>query len=163
VGQHGRHFTFIKFRSMKAGNDPSLHEAYCRKLIEGKAEKHKDENGAEVFKITSDPRITPVGKFLRKTSLDELPQLWNVLRGEMSLVGPRPPIPYEVSCYDVWHRRRVLEVKPGMTGLWQVRGRNRTTFDEMVRLDLRYAHKWSLWLDLKILLETPFAVLKGAH
>ncbi|MBX6359873.1 MAG: sugar transferase [Acidobacterium ailaaui] len=163
VGQHGRHFTFMKFRSMKAGNDPSLHEAYCRKLIEGKAEKHKDENGAEVFKITSDPRITPVGKFLRKTSLDELPQLWNVLRGEMSLVGPRPPIPYEVSCYDVWHRRRVLEVKPGMTGLWQVRGRNRTTFDEMVRLDLRYAHKWSLWLDLKILLETPFAVLKGAH
>jgi lipopolysaccharide/colanic/teichoic acid biosynthesis glycosyltransferase len=163
VGRHGRHFTFLKFRSMKAGNDSSIHEAYCRQLIQGKAEKHKDENGNNVFKMTDDPRITPIGKFIRKTSLDELPQLWNVLRGEMSLVGPRPPIPYEVSCYDFWHKRRVLEVKPGMTGLWQVRGRSRTTFDEMVRLDLRYARKWSLWLDFKILLETPLAVLKGAH
>ena|SRR5579884_2764242 len=163
VGRHGKHFTFLKFRSMKAGNDPSIHEAYCRSLIEGRAEQQKDKNGNKVFKITGDPRITPIGKILRKTSLDELPQLWNVLCGEMSLVGPRPPIPYEVSCYDYWHKRRVLEVKPGMTGLWQVRGRNRTTFDEMVRLDLRYARKWSLWLDFKILLETPFAVLKGAH
>jgi exopolysaccharide biosynthesis polyprenyl glycosylphosphotransferase len=163
VGRHGRHFTFLKFRSMKAGNDPSIHEAYCRQLIQGKAEKHKDENGNNVFKMTDDPRITSIGRFIRKTSLDELPQLWNVIRGEMSLVGPRPPIPYEVSCYDFWHKRRVLEVKPGMTGLWQVRGRSRTTFDEMVRLDLRYAHKWSLWLDFKILLQTPFAVLKGAH
>ena len=118
-----------------------------------------------VFKIVNDPRVTPLGHFLRRSSLDEFPQFWNVLRGEMSLVGPRPPLPYEVARYKRWHRRRVLEAKPGITGLWQVTGRSRTTFDEMVRLDLRYARSYSLWTDLKILLATPRAVCsgKGAH
>jgi len=103
--------------------------------------------------------VTSVGRFLRKTSLDEVPQFVNVLLGDMSLVGPRPPIPYEVDAYDIWHRRRLLGVKPGITGLWQVNGRSRTTFDEMVRLDLQYATSWSVWLDLKILLRTPGAVV----
>ena len=102
------------------------------------------------------------GKFLRRTSLDELPQLVNVLKGDMSLVGPRPAIPYEVAAYQTWHRRRVLEVKPGITGLWQVTGRSSVKFDEMVRLDLRYATSWSPWLDFKILMRTPGAVIGGA-
>jgi lipopolysaccharide/colanic/teichoic acid biosynthesis glycosyltransferase len=106
--------------------------------------------------------VTRIGAFLRKTSLDELPQLFNVLRGEMSLVGPRPAIPYEVETYQLWHRRRVLEAKPGITGLWQVKGRSRVTFDEMVRLDVRYAMTRSIWLDLKILIQTPGAVIFGA-
>src|SRR5207302_3220833 len=118
-------------------------------------------NGNAVYKITRDPRLTRVGRFLRKTSLDELPQLLNVLRGEMSLVGPRPPIPYELEVYDIWHRRRLLEVKPGITGLWQVTGRSRLRFDDMVRLDLRYAQARSVGLDLKILLQTPRAVFSG--
>jgi lipopolysaccharide/colanic/teichoic acid biosynthesis glycosyltransferase len=105
--------------------------------------------------------LTRVGRILRKTSLDELPQFLNVLRGDMSMVGPRPPIPYELEVYDTWHRRRLLEVQPGITGLWQVSGRSRVPFDDMVRLDLRYATAWSLWLDLKILLRTPQAVLSG--
>src|SRR5205807_5798070 len=109
-----------------------------------------------------DPRITPIGKFLRRASLDELPQLFNVLTGEMSLVGPRPPIPYETEYYDVWHKQRLLAAKPGITGLWQVEGRSRVSFDEMVRLDLRYAMTRSLWLDLKILMQTPGAVILGA-
>ena len=118
-----------------------------------------------VYKITEDPRVTRVGRFLRKTSLDELPQFFNVLRGEMSLVGPRPPIPYELEAYDIWHRRRLLEVKPGITGLWQVNGRSKLRFDDMVRLDLQYATAWSLWLDIKILLQTPRAVFsrEGAY
>jgi lipopolysaccharide/colanic/teichoic acid biosynthesis glycosyltransferase len=116
---------------------------------------------AKVYKITDDPRVTRVGRFLRKTSLDELPQFWNVLKGEMSLVGPRPPIPYELESYRTWHKRRILEVKPGITGLWQIYGRSRTTFDEMVRLDLRYARTWNLFLDLKILVQTPRAMFSG--
>jgi lipopolysaccharide/colanic/teichoic acid biosynthesis glycosyltransferase len=104
--------------------------------------------------MKDDPRITRVGKIIRKLSIDELPQLFNVLKGEMSLIGPRPPLPYEVEKYQPWHLRRVLEMKPGITGLWQVNGRSRTSFDEMVRLDLRYVQNWSLWLDLKILLKT---------
>lgn len=165
VGQRGRPFTFLKFRSMVVANDASLHENYVKEFIRGTAAKNTNEKGEGVFKLTVDPRVTTLGRFLRKTSMDELPQLWNVLRGEMSLVGPRPPIPYEVECYDLWHQRRVLELKPGITGLWQVRGRSRTGFDEMVRLDLLYARKWSLWLDLKILLQTPRAVFGagGAH
>jgi lipopolysaccharide/colanic/teichoic acid biosynthesis glycosyltransferase len=115
-----------------------------------------------VYKIQDDPRVTRVGKFLRKTSLDELPQLINVLKGEMSLVGPRPPIPYELEAYQIWHRRRVLEAQPGITGLWQVNGRSRIKFDDMVRLDLQYARTWSVWLDIKILWQTPRAVLFGA-
>ncbi len=114
-----------------------------------------------VYKITNDPRITPLGRFLRKTSLDELPQFINVLKGEMSLVGPRPPIPYELENYDAWHRHRLLGKKPGITGLWQVKGRSKTTFDSMVRLDLQYIREWSLWLDVKLLLQTPLAVLRG--
>jgi len=157
VGQLGRLFSFLKFRTMRADNDPKIHQEYVSKLIRGEVAGTK----GKVFKITADPRVTRVGRFLRKTSLDELPQFFNVLKGEMSLVGPRPPIPYEIQAYDLWHRRRVLEAKPGITGLWQVRGRSRTTFDEMVRLDLQYAKSWSLWLDLRILLETPRAVFSG--
>ena len=123
--------------------------------------KQAEGSKAAVYKLTNDPRVTPLGRFLRKTSLDELPQLFNVLLGNMSLVGPRPPLPYEYDRYDVWHRRRVFEVKPGITGLWQVTGRSRTTFDEMVRLDLNYAKAWSVWLDLKILSRTPMAVVSG--
>jgi lipopolysaccharide/colanic/teichoic acid biosynthesis glycosyltransferase len=158
VGQYGKPFSFLKFRSMYVNNNPAIHKEYVTKLISQNTAT--SENGT-VYKITNDPRITRVGRFLRKTSIDELPQLWNVLRGEMSLVGPRPPLPYEMECYAVWHRRRVLEARPGITGLWQVTGRSRTSFNEMVRLDLRYVKQWSVWLDLKILLHTPKAVFMG--
>lgn len=164
VGQYGKTFTFLKFRSMHIDNDPSIHKEYVMQLIAGQAERHPSNGngtGAGVYKLTNDPRVTRVGAFLRRTSLDELPQVWNVLRGEMSLVGPRPALPYEVAAYQTWHRRRVLEVKPGITGLWQVNGRSRIKFDEMVRLDLRYAKNWTPWLDFKILLRTPRAVLVG--
>ena len=162
VGQHGVAFTFLKFRSMYVDNDPGKHKQYVQQLIAGKGEPCA-QNGPTVYKLTTDPRVTRVGTLLRKTSLDELPQLVNVLRGDMSLVGPRPPIAYEVEAYEPWHRRRILEAKPGITGLWQVNGRNRVKFDDMVRLDLAYAKQWSLWLDIKILLRTPRAVLEGSH
>jgi len=163
VGQYGQCFTFLKFRSMYVNNDPSAHREYVKKLIAGRAQREASNGDADgVFKLTNDKRITRIGKFLRRTSLDELPQFLNVLRGEMSLVGPRPAIPYEVDSYQTWHRSRVLEVKPGITGLWQVNGRNSIKFDEMVRLDLQYAKTWSPWLDLKILIRTPRAVLRGA-
>ena len=166
VGQHGSQFVFLKFRSMYVNNDSSAHKQYVRQMIAGSAQRQPtngngDGNGKGVYKLTSDSRITRVGGFLRRTSLDELPQFINVLRGEMSLVGPRPAIAYEVEAYDIWHRRRVLEAKPGITGLWQVNGRCRIKFDEMVRLDLRYAKTWSPWMDLKILLRTPAAVVFG--
>lgn len=162
IGQHGKRFTFLKFRSMHLGNDSSVHQEYVTKLIAGQAKRiPSNGNGKGVFKLTNDKRITPVGMFLRKTSLDELPQFLNVLIGDMSLVGPRPAIPYEVAAYQTWHRRRVLEVKPGITGLWQVNGRSRVKFDDMVRLDLRYAKTWSLWADVKILLRTPVVVVFG--
>jgi lipopolysaccharide/colanic/teichoic acid biosynthesis glycosyltransferase len=160
VGQFGKQFVFLKFRSMRVNNDPAIHKAYIKKLITEEAPDAKTSNGP-VYKIKNDPRITRVGKFLRKTSLDELPQLLNVLKGDMSLVGPRPPIPYELECYQLWHRRRILEMKPGLTGLWQVHGRSRTTFDEMVRLDLRYTKEWSLWLDFRLILLTPYVALAG--
>ncbi len=166
IGLFGKSFTFLKFRSMHVGNDASIHQNYVKKLIAGTAEKQPSTGkGDGQYKLTKDPRITPVGSFLRRTSLDELPQFINVLMGEMSLVGPRPPIPYEVEAYDFWHRRRLLEAKPGITGLWQISGRSRVTFDDMVRLDLRYARTSSLWMDLKILLRTPLAVVlgEGAH
>jgi lipopolysaccharide/colanic/teichoic acid biosynthesis glycosyltransferase len=156
VGQHGTPFVFLKFRSMYADSECEVHKNFVAALISGRS-----ENGPEVFKLINDLRVTRIGAFLRKTSLDELPQLYNVLKGEMSLVGPRPAIPYEVEAYAPWHRRRVLEAKPGMTGLWQVTGRSRVTFDDMVRLDVRYAMSRSLWLDLKILMKTPLAVLGG--
>jgi lipopolysaccharide/colanic/teichoic acid biosynthesis glycosyltransferase len=166
IGQFGTPFVFLKFRSMHLDNDSVIHRRYIEQLISGKAERQPSNgNGKGVYKLTNDPRVTRVGAFLRKTSLDELPQLWNVLRGEMSLVGPRPPIPYEVQAYQTWHRRRVLEARPGITGLWQVSGRSRVSFDEMVRLDVRYAMQRSFWLDMKILLLTPAAVIsgEGAH
>jgi lipopolysaccharide/colanic/teichoic acid biosynthesis glycosyltransferase len=162
VGQFGKHFKCLKFRTMYVNNDAKIHRDYVRRLITGKTKgQAKEQTGPVLYKITNDPRVTPIGRFLRKTSLDEFPQFWNVLRGEMSLVGPRPPVPYEFEIYDFWHRRRVLEVRPGVTGLWQVNGRSRTCFDDMVRLDLRYSQSWSLWLDLRILLATPRAVFTG--
>jgi lipopolysaccharide/colanic/teichoic acid biosynthesis glycosyltransferase len=136
-----------------------IHQEYVRKLIT--SQKEQSNNSEGVYKITNDPRVTPIGRILRKTSLDELPQFLNVLRGEMSLVGPRPPIAYEFADYDIWHRRRVLEAKPGITGLWQVKGRSSTSFDEMVRLDLQYVREWNLWLDMMIMLQTPRAVFSG--
>jgi exopolysaccharide biosynthesis polyprenyl glycosylphosphotransferase len=164
VGQYGRLFSMLKFRSMRVNNDASSHKEYVRQLIAGKAQQNPSTgNGTGVYKLTNDSRVTQVGSFLRKSSLDELPQLFNVLKGEMSLVGPRPPVPYEVEAYQIWHRRRLLEVKPGITGLWQVSGRNRIKFDDMVRLDLIYAKTWSPWLDVKILSRTPRAVVEGAH
>jgi lipopolysaccharide/colanic/teichoic acid biosynthesis glycosyltransferase len=166
IGHRGKPFVFFKFRSMYFGNDATVHQQYVRQLIAGKAARHPSSgNGQGVFKLTKDTRITPVGSFLRRTSLDELPQFINVLKGEMSLVGPRPPVPYEVEAYDLWHRRRLVEAKPGITGLWQVSGRSRVKFDDMVRLDLQYARTWSPWLDIKILLRTPLAVIfgQGAH
>ncbi len=163
VGQHGECFTFFKFRSMYVNNDETVHKEYVTKLISSQAELMPAGGSAQaVFKLTKDRRITPIGSFLRRSSLDELPQLFNVLNGDMSLVGPRPPIPYELAVYQTWHRRRLLEVKPGITGLWQVTGRSTVSFDEMVRLDLRYAMTWTPWMDLKILLRTPMAVIKGA-
>jgi lipopolysaccharide/colanic/teichoic acid biosynthesis glycosyltransferase len=162
VGQFGEQFVFLKFRSMTDNNDDSEHKEYTKRLIAGNAESHQGNgDGDGVYKLTKDPRITRVGSFLRRTSLDELPQFVNVLRGEMSLVGPRPATTYEVAQYDIWHRRRVLEAKPGITGLWQVNGRSRIKFADMVRLDLRYAKTWSPWMDLKILLRTPAAVVFG--
>jgi len=162
VGQYGQHFTFLKFRSMQVNNDHSVHKEFITKFIASEASKQNAKgNGEGVFKLTNDKRITRVGRFLRRTSLDELPQFLNVLKGNMSLVGPRPPIPYELAAYQTWHRRRLLEVKPGITGLWQVSGRSRVSFDDMVRLDLRYATSWSPSLDFTILMRTPLAVIKG--
>jgi lipopolysaccharide/colanic/teichoic acid biosynthesis glycosyltransferase len=162
VGQYGVPFVFLKFRSMRVSTDATIHKEYVRNFIAGNV-GNSGANGDEkvVYKITNDPRVTWVGKIMRRTSLDEVPQFWNVLMGEMSLVGPRPPIPYEIEAYDIWHRRRLLEAKPGITGLWQVHGRSKTTFDEMVRLDLQYSRTWSPMLDLKILLQTPRAVFSG--
>ncbi len=162
MGRFGEAFTFLKFRSMYTDSDSKIHKDYVTRFINGKGETHADGNN-QVFKITNDPRVTPIGRFIRRTSLDELPQFFNVLRGDMSLVGPRPPVPYEYECYGVWHRKRVFEVKPGITGLWQVEGRSKTNFDEMVRLDLQYSRTWSLWGDVKILLRTPFAMFSGSY
>ena len=162
LGQYGVSFTFLKFRCMYLNSDPSVLQVYVKRFISGSAEGHPAEDeSSSVYKLTRDSRITRVGRLLRKTSLDELPQLWNVLSGSMSLVGPRPPIAYECISYSPWHWRRLLEVKPGLTGLWQVSGRSRLKFDDMVRLDLQYAKAWSLGLDLKILWQTPRAVFSG--
>ena len=162
LGQFQVPFAFLKFRSMYVTTDAEIHRTYVRNFIAGRAAPNAI-SGQErrVYKLTNDPRVTWIGKFMRRTSLDEIPQFWNVLVGEMSLVGPRPPIGYEIEEYEIWHRRRLLEVKPGITGLWQVHGRSRTTFDDMVRLDLRYARMCSPSADLKILLRTPRAVFSG--
>jgi lipopolysaccharide/colanic/teichoic acid biosynthesis glycosyltransferase len=164
LGQYGRKFTFLKFRSMCVNNDATIHQEFVKRLIAGDAGENQS-SAAPTYKLTADPRVTPIGRVLRKTSLDELPQFINVLIGDMSLVGPRPPVPYETECYRIWHRTRLLGAKPGITGLWQVAGRSRVKFDDMVRMDLQYAKSWSLWLDVKILLLTPVAVLtaNGAH
>jgi len=159
VGLGGKKFFLFKFRSMYADNDSTIHQEYIKKFMTtGKGGMYEDG----VFKIKNDPRITPIGRILRKTGLDELPQFFNVLKGDMSLVGPRPPIEYEWEDYHAWHRRRVLDMKPGITGLWQVMGRSTATFDEMVRMDLRYIREWSVWLDIKIILKTPLVMLTGA-
>ena len=158
LGKFGKPFTFLKFRSMYANNDHKIHQNFIKRVIKGEHDGIAEGGGKPVYKMTNDPRITRIGQFIRRTSLDELPQFINVLRGDMSLVGPRPPIAYECEEYDLWHRRRVLEVKPGITGLWQVKGRSRIRFDDMVRLDLQYARTWSLWLDVQILWRTPRAL-----
>ena len=165
-GKKGIHFAFYKFRSMQSNVDDQIHREYVTNLINGDLEKiNQGDEKTPLYKMKSDPRVTPVGRIIRKTSIDELPQFLNVLKGEMSLVGPRPPIPYEVEKYEPWHLRRILEVKPGITGLWQVDGRSTTSFDDMVRLDLRYVQNWSLWLDIKIILKTLKVFIRpnGAH
>jgi len=164
VGQYGKSFTFLKFRSMFVNCDSKVHQEYIKKFIKeraGYAGNGSGGNDKVVYKVTDDPRVTKVGSFIRKTSLDEIPQFFNVLKGDMSLVGPRPAIPYELASYDPWHRRRIMELKPGITGLWQISGRSSITFDDMVRLDLKYTREWSLWLDLSILFKTPWVVLSG--
>ena len=160
VGMDGRVFLFYKFRTMRPDADDATHREFQRRYIAGQPEVKLASDGRPVYKLQTDPRITRVGRWLRRLSLDELPQLLNVLRGDMSVVGPRPPIPYEVESYELWHRKR-LDMKPGMTGLWQVSGRNRLPFDEMVRLDLFYIENWSLLLDLKIILKTLPVMLRG--
>jgi exopolysaccharide biosynthesis polyprenyl glycosylphosphotransferase len=159
IGEHGRLFTMLKFRSMQVNADTTIHQTHVTRLIVENLTPEQlnvGKNGS--LKLDNDPRITRVGRIIRKTSLDELPQLINVLRGEMSLVGPRPPLPYELDVYQEWHKRR-LNVQPGITGLWQVKGRNRVSFDEMVRMDIEYIQHQSLWLDFKILLQTPWAAI----
>jgi exopolysaccharide biosynthesis polyprenyl glycosylphosphotransferase len=160
VGMDGRIFLFYKFRSMQIGSDDTTHREYQRAYINGRPDSNLGDDDRPVFKLRADERITRVGKLLRKTSLDELPQLFNVVRGDMSIVGPRPPIPYEVENYQLWHRKR-LDMKPGITGLWQVSGRNRLPFDEMVRMDLYYIENWSLLLDIKIILQTLPVMWRG--
>jgi lipopolysaccharide/colanic/teichoic acid biosynthesis glycosyltransferase len=156
LGKAGVEFIFLKFRSMYVANDSRIHREFTQNLIRGSVDY---PNGA--YRSQKDPRITRLGRILRASCLDELPQFINVLSGSMSLVGPRPPIPYEFECYQLWHRRRILEAKPGITGLWQVQGRSRAAFDDMVRMDLQYIRERSLWIDLKILLKTPFVVISG--
>jgi exopolysaccharide biosynthesis polyprenyl glycosylphosphotransferase len=160
-GKGGVPFVFYKFRSMRSDSDDRIHREYVANLIEGKLDQvNQGDQDRPLYKMTADPRVTHVGRIIRKTSLDELPQLFNVLKGDMSLVGPRPPLPYEAEKYQSWHLRRVLQIRPGITGLWQVEGRSTTSFDEMVRLDLRYIRNCSLWLDVKILLKTVKVVLR---
>jgi lipopolysaccharide/colanic/teichoic acid biosynthesis glycosyltransferase len=154
VGQGGRPFQMYKFRSMRTDMDDRAHREFVASLIDGKAPPAGGQ-----FKMKADPRITAIGRFIRKTSIDELPQFYNVLKGDMSLVGPRPPVPYEAERYKAWHRRRVFEMKPGLTGIWQVEGRSRVSFDDMVRMDLRYLDRCSLRFDISILLRTVIVVL----
>lgn len=162
VGIHGRVFEILKIRTMRVAADDGVHRQYVREWIvnNGNGNAGGDEHGQSVFKLKSDERVTPPGRILRRFSIDELPQLVNVLRGDMSLVGPRPAVPYELELYDSWHRRR-LDAVPGITGLWQVSGRNYLCFEEMVQLDVRYIEDWSLANDLKILARTLPVLLRG--
>lgn len=163
VGKNGKEFEFLKFRSMKHGSDTSVHEKFVSDLMAletGTASEQLSSTPKNVYKMVNDSRITRFGTFIRKTSLDELPQLWNVIQGQMSLVGPRPPIPYEVDRYAPWHLERLMHVKPGITGLWQVEGRSRVSFNEMVRMDIRYGRNVNLWTDLHLMVRTVSVVLR---
>ena len=161
LGRNGQPFKFLKFRTMRHDSDDAIHRQFAAMFISGDDAGCRAENGGhDVFKLETDPRVTRIGNWLRRTSLDELPQLFNILLGDMSLVGPRPPIAYEIENYQPWHMER-LKVTPGLTGLWQVMGRSRVSFDEMVHLDLHYINHWSLWLDIQILLRTIPVVLRG--
>ena len=159
VGENGTEFTMYKFRTMFINNDDSAYKNYLTKYIQDSAPYKVDEEGMPVYKVTDDPRVSRFGSFLRKTNLDELPQLFNVLKGDMSLIGPRPDIPFAVGMYEDWHRQR-LAVKPGITGLWQVQGRKNLSFEDMVRLDIEYIRRQSILLDIKILLKTIIVVFK---
>ena len=160
VGMDGRIFLVYKFRTMRTGADSEIHREYQKKFIAGTAEANVGDDEKPAYKLRDDPRITRAGRILRRFSLDEAPQLFNVLSGDMSVVGPRPPIPYEVEAYELWHRKR-LDMKPGVTGLWQVSGRNRLSFEEMVKLDLFYIENWSLLFDMKIILRTVLVLVRG--
>ncbi len=161
VGENGEEFILFKFRTMKPGSDDSLHKEFTRSFIQGlMSQSNLDGDRSSIYKLTNDPRITAVGGFLRKTSLDELPQFINILKGEMTIVGPRPPLHYEYDCYDDWHKLR-LKVRPGLTGLWQVSGRSSVPFHEMVMLDLHYIENWSMRMDLKIMMQTIPVMLSG--
>ncbi|MEP6570023.1 MAG: sugar transferase [Acidobacteriota bacterium] len=160
VGMDGRIFVVYKFRTMRVDADSEIHREYQRKFIAGDAEANVGDEAQPAYKLRNDPRITRVGRVLRRLSLDEVPQLFNVIRGDMSVVGPRPPIPYEVEAYELRHRKR-LDMKPGLTGLWQVSGRNRLPFEEMVKLDLFYIENWSVLFDLKIILRTVLVMVRG--
>lgn len=160
IGKNGREFKMFKFRSMRVDNDASIHKDFVTKLIKGEI----DQEEGQPLKITDDPRVTKVGKILRKTSLDEIPQLINVLMGQMSLIGPRPCLPYEFDVYQDWYKKRAA-IRPGITGLWQVAGRSEVSFEEMILLDLYYLYNRSLWMDINLFIETVFVVLtkKGAY
>jgi exopolysaccharide biosynthesis polyprenyl glycosylphosphotransferase len=161
LGRNGRPFRFYKFRSMRHDSDDAIHRQFAAMFINGDEDGCRAKNGGKPgFKLEEDPRITGIGRWLRRTSLDELPQLFNILKGEMTIVGPRPPIAYEIENYQPWHLER-LKVTPGLTGLWQVMGRSQVSFDEMVHLDLHYINHWSLWLDLRIILRTLPVVIRG--
>ncbi len=168
VGKDGKIFTLYKFRTMRNGNDNSQHKRVVEELIKNGNAPTVVEGGngqrKKIYKVVNDPRVTPVGRILRKLGLDEAPQFINVLRGEMSVVGPRPALYYEYELYEDWHKKR-LTVLPGITGLYQVTARSTVTFDQMVRIDLEYLEERSLWLDLKIMLLTPWVMItgKGAH
>jgi exopolysaccharide biosynthesis polyprenyl glycosylphosphotransferase len=165
AGRNGRPFMFYKFRTMRHDTDDTLHREYATNFIGGKELRLKDEQSdKKIYKMPNDPRVTSIGRILRRTSLDELPQLFNVVKGDMSLVGPRPPIAYELTIYKEWHKRR-LRAKPGITGLWQVSGRSSVPFHDMVLLDLYYINRWNLSLDIEIMLRTVPVVLygKGAY
>lgn len=158
IGKNGVPFDMFKFRSMQVKNNPDLHRQYVQKLIRENTEPRS--LGKNNLKIDGDPRITGLGKYLRKFSLDELPQFFNVLKGDMSIIGPRPSLPYEYEVYEEWHKQR-LTALPGITGPWQVLAHNTVPFDEMVSIDLEYIRSMNLWLDLKIIFLTPIEMIRG--
>ncbi len=160
IGLYGKPFKLLKFRTMRADGSDAAHQAYVRQWIQSNTPATAGNGQTTVYKLTADPRITRVGRILRRFSIDELPQLINVLRGEMSLIGPRPALAYELELYQDWHRSR-LAALPGITGLWQVSGRNSLSFEEMVRLDIRYIENWSLMEDLRIMMRTIPALFNG--